>query len=208
VVWWRCPSCFSVSLRYFLTTHCFSTHRLCRGRQSGPRARMCRPVAQSGPECPHPTAHSVRPRLQATPPPVPQFPLLWRLPVRSCSHVAPPWPAAPANLPVWLSCVPERNTVCSSPPQPGRAKGTHCGRCAEGARMRRPARGRAAPGGYDNVSAGGRGNYGEETTCAAPTRHSHCGSGHRSRAHSRASYGGDGFSLFTIEQALPWVFDD
>jgi len=65
--------------------------------------------------------------------------------------------------------------------------------------MRRPARGRAAPGGYENVSAGGRGEYVEESRFAAPTRHSQCGSSHRSQAHARAPYGSDAFSFFTLQ---------
>jgi len=51
--------------------HCISIYRQRRGRPSGPRPRLCPPVAQAGPKRPHPTARPARPRLHAAPPRAP-----------------------------------------------------------------------------------------------------------------------------------------
>jgi len=83
---------FFVSLLPGLNAHCLSTYRQCRGRPSGPRPRVCPPVAQAGPKRPHPTARSAR---HAAPPRAPQRPLRWRPLERSCSHVAPQWRQPP-----------------------------------------------------------------------------------------------------------------
>jgi len=67
VVRWRCDSCFNLSLLPGLPRQFSYADQRRRGRPSGPRPRVCRPVAQAGPERPHQTARSACTRLRHVP---------------------------------------------------------------------------------------------------------------------------------------------